>query len=380
MQDADQTPKHAAGNIHFIHDWPSSRVLFGHGILDRVADEASALGERIMLIADPSVAHAVEEVQASLGERLVARSDDVVMHVPSAVAEIATRTADDAKADVIVCVGGGSSTGLAKGVAKLSGRPILAVPSTYAGSEMTSIWGLTDGGRKVTGRLAAVRPKTVIYDVRLTCRLPVSLSITSGLNAVAHSAEALYSQMASPLSIAAAREGIQSMTTALSMIAEHGGDNQARALALRGAWLSGWALEVSSMGIHHKMCHVLGGLLDLPHSPLHAAFLPFAIAYNAKAAPEAMTNLVEALGVSNAPDDAGGALWDLNQRLGAPTSLASIGMSQGDISRAASAAVEELNGGSFVNPREIDEVSLAQLVHEAWRGLRPSGLPAHRGR
>jgi maleylacetate reductase len=350
-------------------------VLFGHGILDRVAHEASALGERVMLIADPapSVAHAVEEIQASLGERLVARSDDVVMHVPSAVAEAATRTADNAKADVIVCVGGGSSTGLAKGVAKLSSRPVVAVPSTYAGSEMTSIWGLTDSGRKVTGRLAAVRPKTVVYDVRLTDRLPVSLSITSGLNAVAHSAEALYSPGASPLSIAAAREGIESMTTALSLITEHRDDDRARELALRGAWLSGWALEVSLMGIHHKMCHVLGGLLDLPHSPLHAAFLPFAIAYNAKAAPKAMTRLVEALGVPNPPDDAGGALWDLNQRLGAPTSLASIGMSEGDISRAVSAAVEELRGGSFVNPREVDEVSLAQLVHEAWCGFRPGG-------
>ena len=378
MRDADQ------GNVHFVHDWPAARVLFGHGILDRVADEAGALGDRVMLIADPapSVAPAVEEIRLSLRERLAARSDDVVMHVPSAAAEAATRTADGAKADVIVCVGGGSSTGLAKGVAKLSGRPILAVPSTYAGSEMTSIWGLTDGGRKVTGRLAAVRPKTVVYDVRLTCRLPVSLSITSGLNAIAHGAEGLYSPAASPLSVAAAREGIQSMTTALSLIAEHREDDRARELALRGAWLSGWALEVSVMGIHHKMCHVLGGLLDLPHSPLHAAFLPFAIAYNAKAAPEAMASLVEALGVSNPPDDAGGALWDLGRRLGAPASLASIGMAEGDIGPAVSAAVEEIRGGPFVNPRETDEASLARLVYDAWRGFRPGAdeSPNHRGR
>jgi maleylacetate reductase len=328
------------------------------------------LGVRALVINDPAARMPAQRVVDDLGDVVCARITEVVQHVPVSSVDAAVATAREARADVLVCVGGGSSTGLAKGVARELGLPIVAVPSTYAGSEMTSIWGLTEGARKTTGRAPAVRPRTVVYDPETTVGLPVPITVTSAINATAHSVEALYSPEPSPLTLLAAAEGIRSMAAALPTLVEDPRSIDARVLALRGAWLSGWALEVSSTGLHHKLCHVLGGLLDLPHSPLHTVVLPYAVAHTAPAAPAAMAMLLGSLGVDGSPDDAGGLLWDLHSKLGAPTSLAAIGMREEDVERAAEATSEAL-AAVPLTPRDIDHDEVRDLIRAAWRGKRP---------
>ncbi|MFD9733310.1 maleylacetate reductase [Umezawaea sp. NPDC059074] len=358
----------------FVHDWPSSRVVFGHGQVAAVPSEVARLGaRRVQLICDPAASTAADRVVESLGAALVVdRIDEVVMHVPSPVAREAARRATETAADLVVCIGGGSATGLAKGVAKFAGLPVLAIPTTYAGSEMTSVYGLTDGGKKVTGRLEGVRPRTVVYDPDLTVGLPLELSVTSGLNAVAHCVEALYAPAPSPMAQAAAGEGIRALATALDVLTLSADDPGGRGLALRGAWLAGWVLNVSEMGLHHRLCHVLGGLLDLPHSPLHAVVLPYVTAFTAPVAPAAMRLLVSALpGAGDDPADAGGAVWDLSTRLGAPTSLAELGVGEEDLDRAITAAVDSVGGRPPVHPRGSTAATLRALITAAWTGERP---------
>jgi maleylacetate reductase len=204
----------------------------------------------------------------------------------------------------------------------------------------------------------------------LTVGLPVPISVTSGINATAHCVEALYAPDTSPLTMLAAAEGIRAMATALPRVIAEPADVDARGLALRGAWLSGWSLEVSSTSLHHKLCHVLGGLLDLPHSPLHTVVLPYAVAHVAPSALLAMRVLLESLGVSGAAWDAGGLLWEHHAELGAPTSLAMIGMREDDLDRAVDAAVAALAGQPLV-PRSITGDQLRRLITNAWHGERP---------
>lgn len=355
----------------FVHDWPSSRVIFGTGAIAAAGRETARLGLRPLLISSPASAAYADAIEGQYERGSAARLDEVVMHVPTSAAQAASETARQAGADVIVCVGGGSATGLAKGVAKFTGLPILAVPTTYAGSEMTSIWGLTDDGRKVTGRADVVRPKSVIYDPALTLSLPAPVSVTSGMNAIAHCVEALYSPLASPIGLLAAEEGIRAMAGALPQIAEQPDSITARSAALRGAWLSGWALNVSTMGLHHKLCHVLGGLFDLPHSPLHAVLLPYVAEYNAPSAPRAAERLTAALGITAEAQCPGATLWSLNASLGAPTSLRDIGMKEEWIETGVAAALQAIDETPLTNPRHVDERGVSGLLRDAWAGKRP---------
>jgi maleylacetate reductase len=357
--------------VHFVHEWPSSRVIFGAGRVSDVGAEVARLGSRAMVINDPATYSAAQQIVGQMGSAVRARVTDVVQHVPVPAVTAAAAEAGRAEVDVIVCVGGGSAIGLAKGIARTAGLPIVAVPTTYAGSEMTSIWGLTEAGKKTTGRADRVRPRTVVYDPELTVGLPVGLSVTSGINAIAHCVEALYATGVSPLTVLAAAEGVRAMAAALPRLIVEPGDLDARASALRGAWLSGWSLEVSSTGLHHKLCHVLGGLLDLPHSPLHTVLLPYAVAHVAAAAPDAMRVLLRSLSATGEPDDAGGILWDRHASLDAPTSLAAIGMRESDLNRAVDACIAALADKPLA-PREISGDELRRLVDMAWRGDRPS--------
>lgn len=344
----------------FVHDWPASRVVFAPGSITQAGQETSRLGQRPLLISDPAAEPHADTIDAQYKGGAAARIREVIMHVPTSAAKAAAKLATQAEADVVVCVGGGSATGLAKGVAKFTGLPVLAIPTTYAGSEMTSIWGLTDDGHKVTGRDDVVRPRTVIYDPTLTLSLPVPISVTSGMNAIAHSVEALYSPKESPIGLLVAEEGIRALAGALPLLAENPESITARSAALRGAWLCGWALNVSTMGLHHKLCHVLGGLLDLPHAPLHAALLPYVTEYNAGS--------VDRVAVALATENPATALWNLNASLGAATALRDIGMPESSIDPAVRAVLAE----PPTNPRPLDEQSLAKLLRAAWHGDYPS--------
>ncbi|HEU0129007.1 MAG TPA: maleylacetate reductase [Pseudonocardiaceae bacterium] len=316
--------------MDFVYDVPASRVVFGTGRIRQVPDEVQRLGaERVVLIAGGQQKKYADGLAAALGPRLVDRIGEVVMHVPASLATAASERTEQSRADLMVCLGGGSAIGLAKAVALRTGLPILAVPTTYAGSEMTPIWGLTDGGRKTTGRDRTVLPATVVYDPALTTSLPTDISAASGMNALAHLVEGLYAPNASPVTAVLAEEGIRALADALPRVVVAPRDLDARTYALYGAWLAGCVLGTAGMGLHHKICHVLGGAYNLPHAGTHSAVLPFVTAYNAPAAPAAMVRAARALGAQ----DPARALWELARRIGAPTSLAQVGLDPAEFRR-----------------------------------------------
>lgn len=345
----------------FEHTTQASRVIFGAGTLSRLRDEVERLGASRALLLGGRADRAAEV----LGPLAVARFAGVAMHTPVEVTERALEVAREHDVDCLVSVGGGSSTGLAKALAARTGRPHIAVPTTYAGSEMTPVLGETADGAKTTRRDPALQPRTVLYDVELTLGLPVALSLTSGLNAMAHAVEALYSPQADPAVDAYAVDAISRLARALPRIADRPDDLDARAEALTGAWLAGICLGSVEMGLHHKLCHVLGGSFGLPHAETHAVVLPHVMAYNAAAAPEAMRRIAAALGAADAPT----AVFDLAARLGAPTSLAVLGeASLPDVAALATAK-------PYPNPRPVTTDGLLGLLGEAWRGDRPVGPP-----
>ncbi|MGA8518585.1 MAG: maleylacetate reductase [Pseudonocardiaceae bacterium] len=347
-----------------MHDVPASRIVFGAGRIRQVPDEVERLGaQRVLLIAGSRQKNCADELAAALGPRMVDRIGEVVMHVPAALATAASERTERSGADLLVCLGGGSAIGLAKAVALRTRLPILAVPTTYAGSEMTPIWGLTDGGRKTTGRDRIVLPATVVYDPALTASLPTDISAASGMNALAHLVEGLYAPDASPVTAVLAEEGIRALADALPRVVVAPRDLDARADALYGAWLAGWVLGTAGMGLHHKICHVLGGTYNLPHAGTHSAVLPFVTAYNAPAAPAAMLRAARALGAQ----DPARALWELAERIGAPTSLAQVGFDPGRIPGAARLVVET----PPANPRPVDRAAVDELLRAAHAGIVP---------
>jgi maleylacetate reductase len=350
--------------VDFVYDIPASRVVFGAGRIRQVPDEVERLGaERVALIAGGREKKYADELAAALGSRLVDRIGEVVMHVPAALATAASERVEQSSADLMVCLGGGSAIGLAKAVALRTGLPILAVPTTYAGSEMTPIWGLTDGGRKTTGRDHTVLPATVVYDPELTTSLPTDISAASGMNALAHLVEGLYAPDASPVTAVLAEEGIRALADALPRVVVAPRDLDARTDALYGAWLAGCVLGTAGMGLHHRICHVLGGAYDLPHAGTHSAVLPFVTAYNAPAAPAAMVRAARALGAQ----DPARALWELAGRIGAPTSLAQVGLDPDRIQEAARLVVET----PPANPRPVDRAAVHELLRAAHAGMSP---------
>ncbi|MFN8189165.1 MAG: maleylacetate reductase [Nocardioidaceae bacterium] len=353
----------------FVHESAAVRVVFGVGTRAQVATEVERLGcRRVLIIHGRHEASYADEIEADLGGRAVGRFTDIAMHVSPATADAARAAAELAGANLLLVVGGGSAVGTAKAVALTTSLPILAVPTTYAGSEMTSIWGLTDGGRKTTGRDQRVQPRTVVYDPEVTVSLPAEVSAASGMNAVAHLVEALYAPGASPLLAVAAQDGIRALAAGLPHVVARPHDLEARSDALAGAWLAGWALGIATMGVHHKICHVLGGTWQLPHAATHAAVLPFATAFNAAAAPAAMERIRRALADAGRPaESAAGGLWDLATAIGAPTSLAAVGFSADSVDEAARSVVDS----TPIHPREVDEPGVRRLLLAAIAGERP---------
>ncbi|MCW5651557.1 MAG: maleylacetate reductase [Ramlibacter sp.] len=351
----------------FIFNGQPSRVVFGAGALQHLEREIEALGaRRALVLSTPQQAPQAQAIADRLGPRAAGIFPHAVMHVPMETARQAREEAARLGADCAVALGGGSTTGLGKAIALDSGLPILAIPTTYAGSEMTPIYGLTEGGLKKTGRDPRVLPRTVIYDPELTLTLPVGLSITSGMNAIAHAAEGLYAQDSNPVMNLMAEEGIAALARALPAIRTDPADVQARGDALYGAWLCGAVLGNVGMSLHHKLCHTLGGSFNLPHAEVHTVVLPHAMAFNAAAAPQAMQRIARAL---KAPTAAAG-LFDLARDNGAPVALRDLGMQLQDLDRAADIAVSN----PYWNPRPIGAAQrddIRALLQRAYDGTRP---------
>ena len=342
-----------------------ARVVFGAGSVAQLPAEVEKLGaRRALVLSTPGRAASVKAVAASLGARYAGLYGKAVMHVPVEVAQDARRVAQELGADCCVAVGGGSTIGLGKAIAATSGLPVLAVPTTYSGSEMTPIYGLTEGGLKRTQRDAKVLPKTVIYDPQLTLGLPPSTSAASGMNAIAHCVEAMYAQDANPIISLMAEEGIRALAASLPVIVGDPKDLEARSEALYGAWLAGVSLGAVGMALHHKLCHTLGGTWNLPHAETHAIVLPHAARYNRDAAPGAMARIARALGAKDAPT----GLYDLEVKLGLKMKLADLGMREGDLERAAQLATQ----APYPNPAAIEYAQLLQLLRNAFAGRRPA--------
>jgi len=352
----------------FVHEARPSRVVFGRGRRAQLPAELDALGvKRALVLTTPEQRALGDEVAGLLGaSRCAGVHAGAVMHVPIAAARAAIQAARDAGAQACIAAGGGSTIGLAKAIALESGLPILALPTTYAGSEMTPLYGITDGGEKRTGRDWRVLPRTVVYDPDLTLGLPVAISLTSGMNAIAHAAEGLYAADASPIHQLMAAEGIRALAGALPRLKLDGRDASARDDALVGAWLCGSVLGQVQMGLHHKLCHVLGGSFNLPHAELHTVMLPHALAYNAAAAPQAMARLAAALGSADAAD-AVNRLAELQRGLGVPTSLRAIGMPADGLDRAA----DLVTAAPYPNPRPLERGAVRALLQRAFDGAQP---------
>ncbi|MDB5860729.1 MAG: tfdF [Ramlibacter sp.] len=342
-----------------------ARVLFGAGTLQQLSAEVDRLGARkAIVLSTPEQRASAEMVAALLGARAAGVFDRAVMHVPIETAREARAYAAKLGADCAVAIGGGSTVGLGKAIALESPLPIVAIPTTYAGSEMTSVYGITEAGLKKTGRDDRVLPRTVLYDPELTLGLPVAMSITSGMNAIAHAAEGLYSATSNPIIELMAEEGIRALGQALPRVRAQPRDIEVRGDALYGAWLCGTVLASVDMALHHKLCHTLGGSFNLPHAEVHTIVLPHALAYNAAAAPEAMRKIARALEGKSAPR----AVYDLARDNGAAVALKDIGMKAQDLDQACDIAMSN----QYPNPRPLERDAIRALLQDAFEGARPA--------
>jgi maleylacetate reductase len=335
----------------FVHVSLPGRVVLAPGALYRVPDQIDLITDGgVLLIAGGSSQAAGDRVQERLGDRVVARLTEVRQHVPGELADRARARA--AQAQVLVSIGGGSAIGLAKAIALTTGHPILAVPTTYAGSEMTPVWGLTSQGEKRTGTDLRVLPRTVVYDPELSRHLPLDVTVPSVANAMAHCVEAVWTRRANPITELTAVEGARTLADGLAEVRKDISSMVARSNLLYGACLAGSALATAGTGLHHKICHVLGGRYDLPHARAHAAVLPHVAAFNAAATPPALSEAV------------GGAqgLYDMFE----PGGLKDLGLTEQQAGEVADTMPLP------DNPILLDRETLRALLHDAWEGRRPA--------
>jgi len=347
--------------IRFDHITLGQRVLFGAGqAVEQVVVAAEGLGaRRVLLIAGGSAMALSDAVAARVP--VVARIHDIVQHVPVERGAAAVELARAEGVDALVAIGGGSSTGLAKFVARETGLPIIAVPTTFAGSEATNVWGQTEGGRKTTGVDDRVLPRAIVYDAALSASLPVGLAMASGLNAVAHAVDGFWAPRADPINAALGTEGIRALVPGLTALAGDADDLAAREQTLYGAYLAAVAFASAGSGMHHKICHVLGGAYGLSHAEMHAIVLPYVTAFNAPAAPEAAARISAAVGGTSAA----AGLYELRRTLGIVDSLAELGLAESDIPAAAELALAAIPAS---NPRPVVLADVEGIIRAAWAG------------
>ncbi|WP_328768149.1 maleylacetate reductase [Streptomyces sp. NBC_00286] len=351
--------------MRFTHETLPQRVVFAAGESPvAVAAEVEALGgSRVMLIASDREKELADPIAKEIP--VVLRHEEVVMHVPVEVARRARQAAADAGADILVSVGGGSTTGLAKAVAMSTGLPIVAVPTTYAGSEATNVWGLTEGETKTTGVDGKVLPASVVYDAGLLTTLPGEMTVASGLNALAHCVDSMWGPRTDPIDRALAQEGIRGLATGLPTVADDSTSVEGIEQTLYGAYLAAVAFASAGSGMHHKICHVLGGMFNLPHAQTHATVLPYVLGFNAPYAPEAEARIAEAFGAVFRTRTASAGLAALRQVLDAPRALRHYGMPEDGIAKALTPIMKAIPAN---NPAPVTDENLTALLKAAWAG------------
>jgi alcohol dehydrogenase class IV len=346
-----------------VHETLPTRVLVGLGARDLVPGEVARLGAgRVLLVATPSAVVAADGVAAALGPQLAARFDRPVVHTPVGVTGEAMALVGPAGVDCVVAIGGGSAIGLAKAVAARTGVPQIAVPTTYAGSEVTPVLGETENGVKTTRRDPALAPGTVVYDPELTVTMPPGLTRTSAMNALAHAVEALWAPDATAVSDALATEAIDGILRTLPEVLADPAGLPGRGRLQAAGWLAGMCLAQTRMGLHHQLAHVLGGAFDLPHAELHTMLLAHVMAFDLPAAPAAADRLARIAG----PDPVA-VVWGLARGHRGATTLAALGVPRGELRSIA----ERVVARPYPNPRPLDVDAVAALLDAAWSGADP---------
>ncbi|MHC6219405.1 maleylacetate reductase [Arthrobacter sp. MMS24-S77] len=347
--------------IAFDHKTLGQRVVFGTGgAVENTTAAVTELGsERVLLIAGTSAQELAGSIAARMPEAV--RIDEVIQHVPANSAARAVATAQETTCDAIVCVGGGSATGLAKAVALKTGLPIVALPTTFSGSEATDVWGITDQGRKTTGSDPRVLPAVVVYDASLTSGLPAHLAIASGINAMAHAIDGFWAPRADPINRAMGTEALRALVPGLKALHNAPDNLDAREQTLYGAYLAAVAFASAGSGLHHKICHVLGGRYGLSHAEMHSIVLAYVTAFNAPAAPDAARRISETFGGLSAEE----ALFRFREEVDAPKSLAALGLREEDLPEAAALCVEAVPA---TNPRPVTRQDLEKILRLAWAG------------
>jgi len=348
----------------FVFPGMTARVVFGTGTVAVVADEVAHLGRtKALVLSTPAQVEDAEKIAKNIGSQSAGVYSGAAMHTPIEVTEQALKVFSASGADCIVAVGGGSTIGLSKAIATRTGADQIVIPTTYAGSEMTDILGETQAGKKTTRRDASIRPESVIYDINLTLGLPVTMTMTSAMNAIAHAVEGLYAEDRNPIVTLMATDALKAFKTGLPVLKEEPTNREARALTLYAAWLCSTALGYVSMGLHHKLCHVIGGSFNTPHADTHAILLPHTAGFNAVAVPDLLQPVSDIFGESP-----GQGLWQFAHKIDAPTSLKDLGLSQTDLDEAAQIAV----ANPYKNPRNFDRDDIRNLLQSAWEGTKPS--------
>lgn len=343
--------------MNFAYSTHEVRVVFGAGSLATLPAELDRCGmEKVMLLTTPGRALERDIVASLMGERVAGEYSGARLHVPVEVVRNAREALDRMRPGSLLAFGGGSAIGLGKALAHETKLPLAAIATTYSGSEMTAIWGNSDGLMKRTFRNAEVAPRLVLYDPDLTYGLPRAVSAASGMNAIAHCVEAEYAPESGPVTSFFAMDGLKRLAASLPVVVGSPGDRDARSEALFGAHLAGRALDMTSMGLEHKLAHILGGSFGLNHGEAHAALVPWVTAYNAPAAPEAMKRIAAALGVADAAE----GLADLSRRLRIRT-LGGQGFTADGIPRTAELATSM----TFPNPRPVDAEGVRWILERA---------------
>ncbi|WP_051302579.1 maleylacetate reductase [Salibacterium aidingense] len=348
---------------NFIYETLPEKVIFGRGRRNEILQEIKEWQtDRVLIISTNGRRNIAEEIWSQLGEKAVGLHTSAKQHVPQESVKEAVGIIQNNRADALLTVGGGSAIGLAKAAVLETKLPILAVPTTYSGSEMTPVWGITKDNKKQTGRNSQVKPKTVIYDSELTETMPPYMSLTSGVNAMAHCVEALYAEKRNPITSIIAEEGFRALFHSLESIVREPEHKGAREEAFYGSWLAGMALASVDMSLHHKLCHALGGIAALPHAETHTIMLPYVLSYNASNTSKVLTKLGKIMNVPahDVPDHL--HHWIINS--GGPSALSEIGWQKQNITQIA----EEVSEKAYPNPRPVNKENMENLLQSAFIG------------
>lgn len=379
-----------------------SKLVCRPGAVAVLADEAAAAGSRrLMLVSGTRSARgaAAQAVRAALGERIAAEWTGVPQHSGvEAVGDLAAQ-AHERGIDGFVAVGGGSASDSAKAAAILLAEggtladhanvfhppdryvqkvlaapklPIFAVPTTLSAAEVTPGLGIRDqDGHKLVFWDPNVVPRVIVLDAAAAMDVPLEVLASTGMNALAHCIEGMYSRVRNPISEGLALQGIRLLRKALPRLVAAPADQDAREQALVGAYFSGLVIGNARVGIHHGVCHGLGALGGLSHGDANSVLLPHAMRFNCEAAATHLARAAEALGADTrglaplqAADAAIAAVEALQRRIGVPLRLRDAGLDRALLPRLARGAMSDR--GLYFNPRLASEAEVLQLLEAAW--------------